>query len=529
MAWPATIAALLFVAAAGLPTRTPSGPGLALPIFWPVMPFAAWAAGTCVVVAVYSGFQLLSAEEGQGKVGLRLLLWSLASLLFFGFFKWQGDQVHIVTGRIPMSATVAVSLIVIGAAAVAAMAVSARTASRRGFGRQAILHIALVAGSIVFGLPFFWLVVTSFKEDVDMSSPKGLVWIPRVSETASYRDPLHPYYEGVLNGQTVLADLIAKEPDGRLKLNVSHPLVLLGQTFEAYPSQMKEVPRQVPVVTGTHNGEAYTGEVVEEMPDGNRRVLITAPEKLKGTSFVTSPLSVKAVRHVGLNWSNYPSSLEYLPREANYGLTYLENTLLLVIFNVIGTIASSALVAYAFARMRFPGRNVLFFVLLSTMMLPAAVTLLPTFLIFRSLGWIDTLYPLWVPAFFASAFNVFLLRQFFLTIPKELEDASKIDGCSHPRTFWSIMLPQVKPALAVITIWTFMGVWNNFMGPLVYISSPEHMTVAYSVQLFQSDRGAQPGLLMAFATMSMIPVLILFFTCQKYFIEGVTITGLGGR
>ena len=163
------------------------------------------------------------------------------------------------------------------------------------------------------------------------------------------------------------------------------------------------------------------------------------------------------------------------------------------------------------------------------MMLPAAVTLLPTFLIFKYMGWIDTLYPLWVPAFFAGAFNVFLLRQFFMTVPKELEDASKIDGCSYFGTFWRVMMPQIKPALAVIAIWTFMGVWNNFMGPLVYINSPEHMPVAYAVQLYQGQRGGEPGLLMAFATMAMLPVLALFFFAQKYFIEGVTLSGLGGR
>jgi len=116
-----------------------------------------------------------------------------------------------------------------------------------------------------------------------------------------------------------------------------------------------------------------------------------------------------------------------------------------------------------------------------------------------------------------------------MTIPKELEDASKIDGCSYFKTFWTIMLPQIKPALAVIAIWTFMGVWNNFMGPLVYINSPENMPISYGLQLYQGQRGNEPGLLMAFATMAMVPVLLLFFFAQRYFIEGVTLSGLGGR
>ncbi len=171
---------------------------------------------------------------------------------------------------------------------------------------------------------------------------------------------------------------------------------------------------------------------------------------------------------------------------------YLKNTLLIVILRG-GNHPGSAIVAYAFSRMQFPGREPLFAVLLSTMMLLAAVTLLPQFLIFRSFGWIDTLLALWVPAFFGSAFNIFLLRQFFLQIPMELEDASKIDGASYPRSFWSVMLPQIKPALAVIAIWTFMGAWNNFMGPLIYINSPENMPISYALQLFSSDRGAEPG------------------------------------
>jgi len=211
------------------------------------------------------------------------------------------------------------------------------------------------------------------------------------------------------------------------------------------------------------------------------------------------------------------------------GLVYLKNTLILVILSVVGTILSSSIVAYAFSRLKFPGRDLLFGLLLATMMLPGAVTLLPQFLIFRSLGWIDSLYPLWVPAFFASAFNVFLLRQFFKGIPMELEDAAKIDGCSYFRSFWNIMLPQIKPALAVIAIWTVLGAWNNFMGPLIYVNSPENMPISYALQLFHGDRSGEPGYLMAFATLTILPVLALFFFAQKYFIEGVTLSGMGGR
>jgi multiple sugar transport system permease protein len=162
------------------------------------------------------------------------------------------------------------------------------------------------------------------------------------------------------------------------------------------------------------------------------------------------------------------------------------------------------------------------------MMLPAAVTMMPVFLIFRSLGWVDTLKPLWVPAFFGSAFNIFLLRQFFLSIPNELEEAARIDGCSHYTVFWRIMLPQIKPALAALTIMAFMGAWNDFRGPLIYISSPENEPLAYALQLFQSAHGSEPGMLMAASTLVMIPVLALFFFTQRYFIEGITLTGIKG-
>jgi len=170
----------------------------------------------------------------------------------------------------------------------------------------------------------------------------------------------------------------------------------------------------------------------------------------------------------------------------------------------------------------------MFAIVLATMMIPGAVTMLPVFLIFRALGWVDTLTALWAPSFFAGAFGVFLLRQFFLTVPAELEDAAKIDGCGYFAIYWRVMLPLIKPALAALTVMTFMGSWNNFMGPLIYISSPEHMTLAYALQLFQGVHGGEPGMMMAGATMVTIPVILAFFVSQKYMIEGVTLTGIKG-
>jgi len=227
-------------------------------------------------------------------------------------------------------------------------------------------------------------------------------------------------------------------------------------------------------------------------------------------------------------WANYKEALDFLPPETHHGLMYLWNTVYVSALSIVGVVLSSSLVAYSFARLRWPGRDICFVVMLATMMLPSAVTMIPVFLIFRALGWVDTLKPLWVPAFCGGAFYIFLLRQFFLTIPMELEDAAKIDGASHALIYARIMLPLVKPALAAVVIWTFMGAWNNFMGPLIYISSPEKMPVAYALQLYQSTHGSEYNLLMAAATMVVVPVVALFFFTQRYFIQGVTLTGIKG-
>ena len=230
-----------------------------------------------------------------------------------------------------------------------------------------------------------------------------------------------------------------------------------------------------------------------------------------------------------LAWNNYPDALRFLPAGSLYGLRSLLNTLTIAGLSVTGTLLSSSLVAYGFARLRWPGRDWLFGLLLATMMLPDAVTMMPRFLIFRSLHWVDTLLPLWAPSFFASAFNVFLLRQFFLGIPQEMEDAAKIDGCGPFTTWWRVMLPLVKPALAAVAITTFLGAWRDFMGPLIYISSPEKMPLSYLLQLFSSAHGAEPGMLMAATTLVVLPVVVLFFFTQRYFVEGITLSGMGGR
>lgn len=503
-----------------------------LPIIWFVMPFSAWLAVVCLIFVLTRAFQSyfgLSTEEKQSAL-FATAIWFVVSIGFILLYRWDSEnKITVLKGAIPFSLTTFLAVLGFAGAGIVAMVAAARASRTRGLAKAIISQIALIAGSIVFGLPFAFLVVTSFKEDRDMSSPKGIVWIPKVQQTLPYMDPNNPLYEGTFDGQTVQGSVVERRTDGTLKLDIFKPLAIRGKTFEAKESDLVKVPKDVPVVTAKVGDITATGFVVEDLEDGRKRVKFTEPATLKDQEKVYEPAEVEPVRSVGLRWQNYTEALSYLPPETNQGLVYLKNTLILVFFNILGTILSSSIVAYAFSRLKFPGKGAIFAVLLSTMMLPGAVTLLPQFLIFRGLGWIDTLYPLWVPAFFGSAFNIFLLRQFFMGIPMELEDAAKIDGCSYMKTFWSIMLPQIKPALAVIAIWTFMGAWNNFMGPLIYVNSPEQMPLSYALQLFQGDRNGEPGLLMAFATLCMLPVLALFFFAQRYFIEGVTLSGLGGR
>jgi multiple sugar transport system permease protein len=520
---------LTMIAGLGVGALLLPEPGWRLPLVWVVMPTYGWAATFALSTAAVRIVLWLVRGDGTSASIHTTILWAVAGALFCWLAVRSGAGAEILRGSVPISGALAVSFVGLLLLAVVSMALAGRYARARGYARALALHAVLITGSVVFSLPLAFLLVTSFKEDRDMVSPEGIIWIPKVTQEAPYYDPVNPLYEGEYQGQTVEAEAIETLANGKLRLDIFRPMALRGATFEADRKDLKVVPRSVPMVSATFDGQKVEGMVVDNKGNGIQVIQITSPPQVRGRVFETIISETEPIRKPGLRWKNYTEALEFLPPETNHGLVYLQNTLLLVVLNVVGTLLSSSIVAYAFSRMRFPGKQALFGILLATMMLPGAVTLLPQFLIFRYLGWIDTLTPLWAPAFFASAFNVFLLRQFFLTIPMELEDAAKIDGSGYLGTFWRVMLPQIKPALAVIAIWTFIGAWNNFMGPLIYINSPEKMPISYATQLFVGERSGEPGLLMAFTTLSMLPVLLVFFFAQRYFIEGVTLSGLGGR
>lgn len=234
-------------------------------------------------------------------------------------------------------------------------------------------------------------------------------------------------------------------------------------------------------------------------------------------------------------WENYINAFSFgmWPR-------WTLNTVIITFTSVIGMVFSSSLVAYSFARLRWRGRDVLFSIVLATMMLPGVVTMIPQFVLFANLPafgfqgsrvWVNTFLPLTVPAFTGGAFYIFLLRQFMRNIPMELSEAAKIDGASELRIWWSIILPLTKPALATIAIFSFQGAWQDFMGPLLYLQSEHLYTLQLGLRQFEAAAGGSPAWnwLMAASLMVMLPVLIVFLLFQRYFMEGITLSGMGGR
>ena len=223
-------------------------------------------------------------------------------------------------------------------------------------------------------------------------------------------------------------------------------------------------------------------------------------------------------------WSNFRESLSVYPF-----WRYASNTLIIATLNVIGVLITASMAAYAFARLRFPGRDLIFMILLSTLMLPFAVLMIPRYIQFRELGWLDTWLPLIVPNWFGgSVFFIFLLRQFFRTIPRDLSDAAKIDGASEFRIYWQIVLPLSKPALAVVAVFVFLDTWNDFLAPLIYLTSPSKYTVSLGLAQFMGNYTTQWAYLMAASTLMIIPTIALFIVAQRYFVHGVVLTGVKG-
>jgi ABC-type glycerol-3-phosphate transport system permease component len=223
-------------------------------------------------------------------------------------------------------------------------------------------------------------------------------------------------------------------------------------------------------------------------------------------------------------WGNYTEAMSILPFPL-----FIWNSFVICTLTVLGQLLSASMVAFAFARLRWRGRRFWFIVVLATLMLPAQLMVIPQYLVFKSLGWVNTFKPLIVPAWFGGgAFAIFLLRQFFLSIPKDLEDAARLDGATDLQVYWHLMLPLAKPALITVAVLSFIGTWKLFFGPLVYLSSPEKYTVALGLMMFQSLHGSFANLLMAASVITAMPLIVLFFVAQRFLIRGILLTGMKG-
>jgi multiple sugar transport system permease protein len=225
------------------------------------------------------------------------------------------------------------------------------------------------------------------------------------------------------------------------------------------------------------------------------------------------------------DFSNFAKAWTALPFP-----TFVWNTILITLVCTVAQVITGSLVAYGFSRFRFKGRDWVFMAMLSTMMLPGQVTQIPVFLIWRELRAIDTFSPLIIPAFFGGgAFNIFLLRQFFLTIPRELDEAAMLDGASYLSIWWRVLLPLSGPAIASVALFSFLGHWDSFEGPLIYLNSPEKYTVSIGLRMFQDTFGTNFEQVMAASLVHILPTVLLFFFAQRYFLKGISLSGLGGR
>ena len=243
-----------------------------------------------------------------------------------------------------------------------------------------------------------------------------------------------------------------------------------------------------------------------------------------GTSFKTgadalrSPVSIIPTAPT---LDNYVAAAHVLP-------TYFFNSAYLAVLNVVVLLVVASLAGFGFARLQFPGRDILFLIVLGSSLIPGIVYLIPQYAVFRDWGWIDTHFPLWVPRAFTPVFGTFLMRQFFLGIPKELEEAARIDGANVFMIFWRVMLPLAKPALATVALFTFVDSWNDLLGPLIFVNSQQLQTVPVALALFQGEFFSNTPGLMAAATLTIIPVFLIFLLAQRYFVQGIAVSGLKG-
>ena len=375
---------------------------------------------------------------------------------------------------------------------------------------RTVLYLTLGGVTLVFLMPLIWLLVTSLKPvEQAMSLPPSFVPHAYFTALDGQRREVTRDYELAAPGVVITWTSGPRQShDEALPPNAAATAIASGQAVEHY------------------RVEAGWWHVTERATGDEEQVLswaIVPPEAVDST--------------IAPRWSNYPEALERMggepappgsPADVHHvGFSrFIGNTLLVCVLGVIGTIFSNAIVAYGFARLRWRGRDAFFALTLATMMVPFPVLMVPLYGVFKTLGLIGTLTPLWLPSFFGSAFNIFLMRQFFRTIPEELSEAARIDGCSEWRIFWRIILPLSKPVLATAGVFHFLYAWNDFMGPLLFLTRKQDYTLSLALQNYQTQQGGvQWHYLMAASAVTIVPIVILFFFAQKTFIQCIATTG----
>jgi multiple sugar transport system permease protein len=350
-------------------------------------------------------------------------------------------------------------------------------------------YLFLLAMSAILLLPMAWMISTSLKES-GLTLSHGMEWLP-------WQD-IYASPEGDQKVFTLAARIRREGQDETREVSIKS-LRAHAQFTTVYEEE------------GAFEAEVLAFRIRPMTLDGKTEEAFWVPFE-------------QHFRRVMPYWKNYSEALSKMRFWDG-----LSNSIAVTFLGTLGTLLSCSLVAYGFARFRFPGRDGLFMVLLSTMMLPPVVTMIPVYLLFREFGWIDTLLPLIVPSWFAlNAFSVFLFRQYFMTVPFDLDDAARIDGCSPFGTYWHVMLPLSRPVMATVAIFCFTAYWLDFMGPLVYLNNINKFTLTLSLYMFQSAYLTQWQYMMAATLMVSLPCILLFLFGQRYFVRGVVMSGLKG-
>jgi len=428
------------------------------------------------------------------------------------------------------------------------------------------IHAILIVGAVFFVLPLVWMIATSFKpleqtlrvpssvgeallgqghratidgREYDVTLERSIVpspdepyWTVRPEAAFPAGEMTHPFGPEVRNKYPIFN----KQELARMNARVTKETMVLADRQNPFAAggdgalgtlrlmSGREVPGALVAKLEASSEEAGKLWLVREWrpEDTDTKALgSTAGDLTRAWAVLPASKIRTCTRMIP---QNYPVALE----RVRFGRS-LWNTLFLCFMTVAGVVISSVVIAYGFAFIEFRGRETLFKLTLATMMIPFPIIMVPMYLLYRDLGWVGTMKPLWVWSWFGSAFFIFLLRQFFLGLPKDLLDAARIDGCSELEILWHVVVPLARPAIAMVALFQFLGTWKDFLGPLIYLSNKNQFTLSLSLQAFSSEHGGTPWhLLMAASTVFSLPLIILFFFAVKTFIRSVTMTGMKG-